>query len=222
LKTLRIRAGGNLHRGKARYKESFDKKVMPKNSEVREGDDVFLRVGVTEVGRNHKLESLVQGPYRVLENAGATFRLRIGAEDVRVSSDRVTPAPRRELSPLSEGNPTSSEPVPPAPVDGTPSSPPIYRSEGQPCRPGNRKVPFYLPTPSKEARRPSSTIGASMQGEFVVEKLVDFGEAADGARLYRVRWLGNEDNQDTWEHESGLPNAFIRRYWRTKGRATRP
>jgi hypothetical protein len=98
LKTLCIRAGGNLHRAQAQYKERSDKKVGPKNSEVKEGDDVFLRVEVTEVGRNHKLESLVQGPYRVLENAGANFRLRIGAEDVRVSSDRVTTAPGRELS----------------------------------------------------------------------------------------------------------------------------
>jgi hypothetical protein len=97
---------------------------------VKEGEKVLLRVEVTEVGRNHKLESLVQGPYLVFENAGTTFRLRIGAEDVRVSSDRVTPAPRRELSPPPEGNPTSSEPVPPVPVNGTPSSPPIYRSEG--------------------------------------------------------------------------------------------
>jgi hypothetical protein len=34
----------------------------------------------------------------------------------------------------------------------------------------------------------------------VVEKLVDFGEAADGARPYRVRWLGYEANEDTCEH----------------------
>jgi hypothetical protein len=112
LKTLLICAGGNMHQAQARYKESFDKNVRPKNSEVKEGEEVFLRVEGTEVGRNHKLESLVQGPYRVLENAGATFRLRISAEDTRVSSDPVTPAPRREYSPPPEGNPTSSEPVP--------------------------------------------------------------------------------------------------------------
>jgi hypothetical protein len=142
LRTLRIRAGGNLHQAQTRYKDSFDKSARPKNSEVKEGEEVFLRVAVTEVGRNHKLESLVQGPYRVLENAVTTFRLRIGADDVRVSSDRVTPAPRRELSPPPEGNPTSSEPVPPVPVDGTPSSPPIYRSEGQPRRPGTKEGPL--------------------------------------------------------------------------------
>jgi hypothetical protein len=85
---------------------------------VKEGDDVFLRVEVTEAGRSHQLESLIQGPYRVLEKAGATFRLRIGAEDARVASDRVTPAPMRELYPTPEGNPTFSDPVPPALVDG--------------------------------------------------------------------------------------------------------
>jgi hypothetical protein len=188
---------------------------------VKEEEEVFLLVEVTEVGRNHNLESLVQGPYRVLENAGATFRLRVGAEDVRVSSDRVTPAPRRELSPPPEGNPTSFEPVPLAPVDGNPSSPPIYRSEGQPRRPGKRKVRFDLPTPSKEARRPSSPDRATTQGYFVVEKLVDFGEAADGTRLYRVRWLGYESNEDTWEPEECLPDTFIWRYWKTKGRTIR-
>jgi Chromo (CHRromatin Organisation MOdifier) domain len=175
---------------------------------------------VTEVGHNHNLESLVQGPYRVLENAGATFRLRIGAEDVRVSYDRVTPAPRRELSPPPEWDPPSSVPVPPTPVDETPSSPPIYRSEGQPHRPGKRKFHFD-PTSSTEARRPSSPDGASTQGEFVVEKLVDFGEAADGTRLYRVRWLGYEASADTWEPEEGLPATFIRRYWKTKWRTIR-
>jgi hypothetical protein len=64
---------------------------------VKEGNDVFLRGEVTDVGRKQKLEYLVQGPYQVLENAGATFQLHIGAGDVRVSSDRVKPAPRREV-----------------------------------------------------------------------------------------------------------------------------
>jgi hypothetical protein len=64
LKTLCLREGCNLHWSQDRYKESFDKKVRPKNSKVKEADDVFVRVEVTEVFRNHKLESLVQGPIR--------------------------------------------------------------------------------------------------------------------------------------------------------------
>jgi hypothetical protein len=36
LKTVRIRTGGNIHRAQARYKESFEKKVRPKNSDLKE------------------------------------------------------------------------------------------------------------------------------------------------------------------------------------------
>ena len=59
-----------------------------------QGDDVLLRAEVTDVRRNHMLQSLVQGPYRLVENSGAIFGLRIGAEDVSASSDRVTTDPR--------------------------------------------------------------------------------------------------------------------------------
>jgi hypothetical protein len=52
---LRIRADGNLHTAQAMYKANFDKRVRPKISEIKKGDEVFLRVKVTEVGRNYKL-----------------------------------------------------------------------------------------------------------------------------------------------------------------------
>ena len=160
----------------------------------------------------------MQGPYRVLENAGTTFRLRIGAEDVRVSSDRVTPGPRRELPSPTEGNSTPTVPMSIAPGDGNPSPPPIYRPEGRPRRPGKRKVRFAPSTTSEEARRSTTPDWSPTQGEFVVEKLVDFGEAEDGTRLFRVRWLGYEETDDTWEPEDGLPATFIRRYWKNKAR----
>ena len=65
----------NLHHAQTRYKKNFDRGVVQKNANLEEGDDAYVRVEVTDVGRNHKLESLVQGPYRVVENAGNTFRL---------------------------------------------------------------------------------------------------------------------------------------------------
>jgi hypothetical protein len=65
-------------------------------------DEAYVRVEVTDVGRNHKLESLVQGPYRVVKNAGTTFRLKIGEETVNVSSDRVTRGPSRSDPPTDE------------------------------------------------------------------------------------------------------------------------
>jgi hypothetical protein len=56
----------NLHQAQARYKSNFDRGVSRKNVNLQEGDEAYVRVEVTDVGRNHKLESLVQGPYRVL------------------------------------------------------------------------------------------------------------------------------------------------------------
>jgi hypothetical protein len=65
-----------------RYKKSYDRGVVRKNSELSVRDEAYLRVEITDVGRNHKLESLVQGPYRVVENAGTSLRFRIGEETV--------------------------------------------------------------------------------------------------------------------------------------------
>jgi Chromo (CHRromatin Organisation MOdifier) domain len=59
--------------------------------------------------------------------------------------------------------------------------------------------------------------------EYVVDKLVDLWEAVEGSsRVYRVRWLGYNSNEDTWEPEDNLPKYFIRRYWKYKGITTQP
>jgi hypothetical protein len=96
----------NSHQAQACYKKNFDRGVSRKNINLQEGDEAYVRVEVTDVGRSHKLDSLVQGPYRVVENAGTTFRLKIGGETVRVSSDRVTRAPSRSDPPtVDDGSP---------------------------------------------------------------------------------------------------------------------
>jgi Chromo (CHRromatin Organisation MOdifier) domain len=119
LKTLRLRAGVNLHKAQARYKRNYDRGVYPKNTGLTEGDEAYVRVEVTETGRNHKLESLMQGPYRVVENAGTTFRLQMGDEVVRVSSDRVTRAP----------SPVAPDTEPRSPVSPESISPPTLAEE---------------------------------------------------------------------------------------------
>jgi hypothetical protein len=55
LKTLRLRAGVNLHQAQTRYKKNVDRGVLRKNANLREGDEAYIRVEVTDVGRNHKL-----------------------------------------------------------------------------------------------------------------------------------------------------------------------
>jgi hypothetical protein len=66
LKTLRLRANWNLHKAQVRYKRNYDRGVQPKNANLREVDQAYLRVEVTDTGRNQKLESLVQGHYELV------------------------------------------------------------------------------------------------------------------------------------------------------------
>jgi hypothetical protein len=61
VKTLRLRASGNLHKAKARYKRNFNQHVKEKNIDLEKGDEAYVKVEVTNTGRNHKLESLLQG-----------------------------------------------------------------------------------------------------------------------------------------------------------------
>ena len=49
-----------------------------------------------------------------------------------------------------------------------------------------------------------------------MERIVGHAEEPGGGRLYRVRWYGYGEDEDTWEKEDGLPRQFIRRYWRSK------
>jgi hypothetical protein len=142
----------------------------------------------------------VQGPYRVVENAGTNLRLSIGDEFVRVSSDRVTRAPTRSETrtppPTSE---TSTDPATPTPATGT------NETSRKPRSP--RRVRFALPevTPDPTER------------EYVVDRIVDAQMIDRGRILYQVRWLGYDPTEDTWEDKDELPRQFIRRYWRTKG-----
>jgi transposase InsO family protein len=76
-----------------RYKDGFDDRVREKNKGLAPGSWVFLRREVHADGVSPKLDDQVDGPYRILDTDGQVFRLRIGDDDVRVSSDRITPAP---------------------------------------------------------------------------------------------------------------------------------
>jgi hypothetical protein len=120
------------------------------------------------------LESLVQGPYEVVENAGTTFRLRIGGETVRVSSDRFTPEPIRECSICPKDrpnvNPTTHTPFPlPLGTNG-----PV---PGDPRRTTGLRDPlvrFTLPEPDPPS-------------DYVVDRIVDAEMDEGGHVLYRTR-----------------------------------
>ena len=93
IKELVPLAQTRLSEAQAQYKRNFDRSIKEKNKEVLAGSWVYLRREVHEAGRNPKLDDPVDGPYRVVETDGRVFKLRIGDDDVPVSSDRITPAP---------------------------------------------------------------------------------------------------------------------------------
>lgn len=164
LKTLRLRAGVNLHKAQARYKRNYDRGVYPKNTGLTEGDEAYVRVEVTETGRNHKLESLVQGPYRVVENAGTTFRLQIGDEVVRVSSDRVTRAPSPVNPDTEPRSPVSLESIsaPACAEEGSQTSPLGVQTESHSSTgPVTNASPTGTPIQDLPTSGPSTNHGAS-------------------------------------------------------------
>jgi hypothetical protein len=54
LKTLRLSANQNLGKAHTMYKRNYDRGVRSKNVSLKEGDQAYLRVKVTDIGRNQK------------------------------------------------------------------------------------------------------------------------------------------------------------------------
>jgi hypothetical protein len=52
--------------------------------------------------------------------------------------------------------------------------------------------------------------------EYVVERIVDHMDEPNGEQLFRVRWYGYAEDEDTCEKEGKIHQQFIRHYWRSK------
>ena len=235
LKTLRLRADGKLSTSQTRYKAAYDRGVSTrKNANLRDGDFAYVRVEVTEVGRSHKLDSLVHGPYRVVENAGHTFRLQIGSDVVRISSDRVTPAPAhsgvtpgRDDVPANCRSPTFGSRGAGTAVAPYTGRPVMDTAMETPATPRNRGRTATsrptIPPPTRKTVRWAPDVGKSARTrqEFAIERVVDSDQGEDGISRYRVRWAGYSPEEDTWEIAQHLPPHFIRQYEKAKRRKLR-
>jgi Chromo (CHRromatin Organisation MOdifier) domain len=87
-----------------------------------------------------------------------------------------------------------------------------------------RRVRFALPEPEQVSKGilDNALSNSTSAQEYVVDKIVDAVDSfGDGSLVYRVRWLGYDPSEDTWEPEEHLPAHFIRRYW-TNHRTSTP
>jgi hypothetical protein len=86
-----------------------------------------------------------------------------------------------------------------------------------------RRVPFTLTDDTLVPTHDKARLPEVPEQEYVFDKILDVWETVDGrSRVYRVRWLRYNPNEDTWEPEENLPKQFIRRYWKSKGITTQP
>jgi hypothetical protein len=77
LRTLRERAGGNIHRAQVRYKQGYDRTVKETNRVIVEGNEVYVRAETPQGEQHSKFDSLAKVPYRVESNDGHTMLLRV-------------------------------------------------------------------------------------------------------------------------------------------------
>jgi hypothetical protein len=82
LRTLRERAGGNLHRAQVRYKRGYDRTVKKTNRGIVDGSNVYVLAETPQGEQHSKLDSQVQGPYRVDSNDGRAMLLREGYDAI--------------------------------------------------------------------------------------------------------------------------------------------
>jgi hypothetical protein len=98
LRALRPLAAQQLRQAQERYMRNYDAHVRPKNQGIPKGDWAYVRKEVY-VGINPKLLDQVDGPYQVVDNDDHELLLQMGDHLVRVSSDRITPAPTPQAHP---------------------------------------------------------------------------------------------------------------------------
>ena len=92
LKASLTNATRSLRRTQARYKRDFDKRIRRRRA-ITVGDRVFLNLN-DGVKKPSKLSHTVSGPFEVKEVFDNTISIQRGDIVERVSTDRVTPAPK--------------------------------------------------------------------------------------------------------------------------------
>jgi hypothetical protein len=148
------------------------------------GSWVYVRKEFHATGTKPKLDAQADGPYRVLETDSHTFKIQQGEQKVRISSNRITPAP----APPGEIRPGTLI---------TSTSIPVTASDDVSVNDEEN----HAGNPEHEA-------------EYVMERIFGVRQGADGKLRYRIRWYGNGRDDYTWEPLEHLPEDLVRRYHR--------
>jgi hypothetical protein len=180
-----------------RYKSNYDEHVHPKNQEFPEGGWVYRRKEVYDVGVNPKLLDEVEGPFQVADNDDNTMLLRMGDHLVRVSSDRITPAPTPRVQ--TKEITYSLDVSEPGTVDS--DEPDLVARHAQ-----------------KGAHLGEYSVEDDV--EYVIDRIVGRRQEIDGTIRYRVQWYGYNRDADTWELEGNLPGPMVQIYNRRVGLVT--
>ena len=185
------RAASALKKSQARYKRAFDRSVRTVNKEIRIGDQVYLdtHAGATtrtqreEGTRKSKLDYPVPGPFPVIDCLGHTYEIPIDGVPELFNADRVRCAPR-------DTAPESATPVPAT----------INDSQDGTDAEGTNDTAQQDEREFEDAHEvnPEGGYGAR---EFIIDKLTAEGIDDAGAPVFRVRWKGYPQRDETWEPE---------------------
>ena len=101
LRALMSTASTEMAKNQARYKANFDARIR-RNKEaeqVGKGSYVFIRKDYSNPNeKRHKLADIVSDPFKVVDVNEDTVVVVDGADEIRISRDRVTPAPVSDVT----------------------------------------------------------------------------------------------------------------------------
>jgi Chromo (CHRromatin Organisation MOdifier) domain len=63
--------------------------------------------------------------------------------------------------------------------------------------------------PNNNSNEAPSSLVPDESDEFVVERIVDHADGHNRELLFRVRWYGYEEGEDTWEQEGNFLGSLL-------------
>ena len=226
LKALMQTAKRNLATSQARYKRNFDSKVNPKKLSLRPGIRVFLRREEAVRGEpDNKLKSRALGPFDVVKNLPNNRVVVINRDGVEtpVSYDRIVVAPMDK--PLNtHPRATRKGDARTGRTDSDGQLIPEQRTLRSSTKVVQNPRSIALPKLRRRKRRnktrrpiPGRRKSASRpqpESSYTMDRIVQYDAKSN---RYKVRWLGFDASDDTWEPAAHLPMDEVNKFRTRRG-----